>query len=197
MRLLASVFVFLFAGPPGLGSAFAQQRIATAPFETVGLSLAAVANVNRTGFHDLWHPGPGGEIAAAAPFYLGWVELGAERMSFDGRGDNPDYRAWFVFAGWGLDLGLLRRLRWEPGLRVGNYAMRFSGAAIPEDRRAESEFGAEAVSRVVWEFAPAWDLLLTGRYRAVLTDPGIRHAFAAVGVRRTFGTPRWLRDFLD
>ncbi|MBA3259356.1 MAG: hypothetical protein H0T68_07830, partial [Gemmatimonadales bacterium] len=163
----------------------------------IGLSLAAVANVNRTGFHDLWQPSPGGEIAAGAPFYLGRVELGAERMSFDGRGDTPDYRAWFVFAGWGLDVRLLRSLGWEPGVRVGNYAMRFSGAGIPDHRRAESELGAEAVSRIVWGFAPEWHLLLTGRYRAVLTEPGIRHALVDVGVRRTIGTPRWLRDFLD
>lgn len=118
-------------------------------------------------------------------------------MGFEGRNAAPDYRAWFVFFGWGLDVGLGRGLRWEPGLRVGSYSMRFDGAAIPDHRRTESELGTEALSRVAWGFAPAWHLLLAGRYRAVFTEPEIRHAYVALGVRRTFGAPRWLRDFLD
>jgi hypothetical protein len=193
----ATAAALLLAGLQDVNTGLAQQRATPAPFGTFSLSLAAVANVNRSGFHDLWDPGPGGEVAAGVPFYLGTVELGAERMSFDGRDTAPDYRAWFVFLGWGLDVGLLPALRWEPGLRVGSYSMGFDGPTIPQHRRTESELGTEAVSRVAWGFAPSWHLLLTGRYRAVFTEPEIRHAYVAVGVRRTFSAPRWLREFLD
>lgn len=185
----------LLSGTRGFGDAEAQQRVA--PFGTVSLSLAAAANVNRTGFHEFWEPGVGVEVAAAVPFYTGAVELGVERMSFDGSDAVPDYRGWFVFAGWGAGLDLARPVRWEPGVRIGSYAMRFSGADVAEDRRSESELGAEVVSRLAWRFAPAWDLLLAGRYRAVFTEPEIRHAFVALGARRTFSAPQWLRDFLD
>lgn len=187
--------VLLVAGTADAGFALAQQRIG--PFGTVSLSITVVANVNRTDFHDLWSPSAGGEVVAGTPFYLGQVELGADRMSFEGRAEAPDYHAWFFFVGWGADVRLLRTLRWEPGLRFGTYAMRFEAPGIPEHRRAESELGTEAVSRVAWGFAPAWHLLLTGRYRAVFTEPGIRHAYVAAGLRRTFAAPRWLRDFLD
>jgi hypothetical protein len=200
-RVLVSVgAVLLLAAFQRADLAFAQRigpALGSAPFATFSLALAAVANVNRTSFHDLWEPSAGGEIAAGTPFYLGAIELGAERMRFDGRGAAPDYRAWFFYLGWGVPVGLLRTLHWEPGLRIGSYSMRFDGPEIPDDRRTESELGAEAVSRLVWRFAPAWDLLLTGRYRAVFTEPEIRHAFVAAGVRRSFSAPRWLREFLD
>ncbi len=185
----------LLACTPGFRGAEAQQRVA--PFGTVSLSLAATANVNRTGFHEFWEPDVGVEVAAAAPFYAGAVELGVERMSFDGADAVPDYRGWFVYVGWGTGLNLVRQVRWEPGVRIGSYAMRFSGADVPEDRRSESELGTEIVSRLAWRFAPAWDLLLAGRYRVVFTEPEIRHAFAVLGARRTFSAPQWLRDFLD
>lgn len=188
------MWAIMLTAAPFRDTAQAQNRIAA--FGTIGVSLAVVANANRTGFHDLWRPAIGAELALAAPFYAGRVELGAERMKFAGRGDVPDYRAWFLFAGWGPDIGL-GPLRWEPGVRVGTYAMAFTGPGVPDDRRSESELGVEAVSHLAWAPLPAWQLVLTGRYRAVFTHPEIRHAFAAIGVRRTFLTPRWLRDFLD
>jgi hypothetical protein len=195
-RLLASIgAALLIAASPASEPLLAQRRVT--PFGTIDLSVSGVANVNRSGFHELWHPHAGGELAVGTPIYLGWVELGAERMSFDGQLDAPAYRAWFLSLGWGLRLSLLRTLRWEPGLRIGSYSMRFTGPGIAEDRRTESELGTEAVSRFAWGFAPAWHLLVTGRYRVVLTEPEIRHAYLALGVRRTFGAPRWLRDFLN
>lgn len=189
--------VLLLLGALASAPGRAQQQPAT-PFETIGLTLSVVDNVNRNRFHDYWSPNVGAELAAETPFYLGHIELGIEQVGFDARRpDVPGYRARYVFIGWGADVAPAAALRWRFGARLGNYGMRFDDESLPAYRRGESELGTDLATRLAWRVAPAWQLSVSGRYRVVLTEPRIRHAYLAAGVTRTFDSPRWLRDFLD
>lgn len=173
-----------------------QQR--PAPFETLGVTLAAVGNVNRNFFHETWGPGLGVAAAIELPFYAGHAELGAEQLTFDSRVSGvPGFRARYLFVGWGLETPVRRRFRWRNGLRLGSYMMRFEDESLPDHRRHESEVGLELGSRLGWSPIARWQFSVAGQYRLILTEPTIRHVYLTAGVTRTFGTPQWLRDFLD
>jgi len=173
-----------------------QQR--PAPFETLGVTLAAVGNLNRNSFHDTWDPGLGVAAAIELPFYAGHAELGGEQLTFDSRVPGvPGFRARYLVVGWGLETPVRRRFRWRNGLRLGSYMMRFDDESLPDDRRHESEVGLELGSRLGWSPVGRWQLSVAGQYRLILTEPTIRHVYLTAGVTRTFGTPQWLRDFLD
>ena len=174
----------------------AQQRIA--PFETVGVSLSLLSNVNRNSFHDVWRSGTGAELSLSSPFYAGTVEAGLDQLSFDARfADVPGFRSRFYFLGWRLGIVRRRSIRWHAGARLGSFTMRFDADSLPDYRRSENELGTELASQVGWLPVPSWELSFSGRYRTILTEPRIRHVNLAVSLTRDFRTPRWLRDFLD
>jgi len=173
----------------------AQER--AAPFETIGVSVSLVANVNRNAFHATWRSGAGAELGLASPFYAGTVELGIDQAGFESRTPGvPDFRSRFIFLGWHAGVAS-RSLRWSAGGRLGPYTMRFDDSSLPDYRRHENELGTELVSRLGWRPAAPWELAFSARYRTVLTEPRLRHVNLAFTATRDFRTPRWLRDFLD
>jgi len=169
-----------------------------APFETIGVSLSLVGNVNRNSFHDIWRPGAGAELHLSAPFYAGTIEAGADQLSFESLlPEVPGFRSRFIFVGWRL--GLLRQasIRWSAGARLGTYAMRFDADSLPDYRQSENELGSELATQLGWRPMRAWELAVSARYRTVLTQPRIRHMNLALTLTRDLRAPRWLRDFLD
>ena len=174
----------------------AQQR--AAPFESITLGLSVVRNAGRNSFHEQWSPRTGVGVRAEMPFYAGVAEAGVEQLGFRSRtAAVPGFTGRYYFVGWGMELAPAARLVLSPGLRVGNYAMRFDDPALPDGRRNESEIALELVSRASWRAGARWRAAVSGHYRVILTEPRIRHLNLTAGVARTFKTPAWLRDFLD
>ena len=174
----------------------AQHR--PAAFETIGISVSVLANVNRNSFHDIWQPGTGAELRLSAPFYAGTVEAGVDQLSFESEAVAvPGFRSRFIFIGWGLHVVRQAPIRWSAGARLGTYTMHFDDNTLPDYRRSENELGTELTTQVGWRFTPAWEAAISGRFRTVLTEPRIRHLNVAVTLTRDLRTPRWLRDFLN
>jgi hypothetical protein len=181
--------------------AFAVQATALeaqqsrAAFDTLTIAINAVANVNRNIFHDYWEPRPGLEIQFATPFYLGVGEAGVHYAGFAGRGpEQPDFATLFVYVGWGYEWPIAQRIAWYNGLRAGTLIMVFD---LPEELSEEQELGLALNSQLRYRFAGAWALSLAARYRIVFTRERLKYAFLAAGVSRSFGTPRWLWEFLN
>ena len=180
------------APPP----AVAQDRPGL--YETIDLTLTVLGDVNRGTLHRYWSPGPAFGIGAALPFYLGTIEAGAQYAHPEARrGDVPGFRSLLVYAGWGGTRRLGPRLRAGGGLRVGVMAMRFDGDTIPAFRRRESELAVAARADLRWTPRGPWFAEAAVTYQSVLTRHHIEQVFLSAGLGRRFGTPRWLRDFLD
>jgi len=174
----------------------AQAR--PAPFETIDLGLTLLADLNRGALHRYWSPGPGVGAGATMPFYLGSVEAGVQYAHPEAlRDDVPGFRSLFFYAGWGGGHELGNGFRAGGGLRVGLLAMRFDGDSLPDSRRRESELGVALRAALRWTPSGAWFTEAAVSYQSILTHHRMEQVFLSAGLGRRFGTPRWLRDFLD
>jgi hypothetical protein len=174
----------------------AQAR--SAPFETLDLSVALLADINHGTLNRYWSPGPAFAVGVALPFYLGTVETGMQYAHPKAlRGDVPGFRSLFIYAGWGGGYDLGRRLRAGAGVRVGVQAMRFDGDSLPAFRRRESELGVAARAGMRWAPVGPWFLETSATYQSILTRPRMEQVFLSAGLGRRFRTAAWLRDFLD
>ena len=193
MRYAIRLFLcFHFAALP----AAAQAR--PAPFATLDLGLTVLADVNHGALQRWWSPGPALGIALATPFYLGSVELGLQYAHPSSRrGDVPGFRSLYVYAGWGGRRNLGVGLAAGGGLRVGLMGMRFDGDTLPRGRANESELGVAGRVALRWTPADPWFAETSVSYQSVLTRPRMEQVFLAAGIGRRFGTPAWLREFLD
>lgn len=190
---LASLVVSLALLPPGLS---AQRR--SPPFETVDLSLTLLADVSEGSLHRYWSPGLAFAAGAALPFYLGTMETGIQYAHPDAKGDDvPGFRSLFLFAGWGGGHELGGGIELAGGLRVGIMALRFDGDTIPAFRRNESELGVAGRLALRWRPRAPWFLESSVVYQSILTRVRMEQAFLSLGLGHRFGTPPWLRDFLD
>lgn len=190
------VLLVALALAPAAARLPAQSR--PAPFETLDVCLAVLADVNHGALHRWWSPGPAVGVGATTPFHLGSLELGFQYAHPTAhRDDVPGFRSLFLYAGWGGGHGLGRGLTAGGGLRVGVMAMRFDGDTLPDDRRRESELGLAGRATLRWMPAGAWFGEASVSYQSVLTVPRMEQVFLAAAVGRRFATPAWLRDFLD
>lgn len=164
-------------------------------FDTLTIAVHAVANVNRNEFHDYWEPRPGLEIQFTTPFYLGTGEAGVHYAGFEAKHpEQPDFTTLFVYLGWGYEWSIVERLGWYNGLRTGSFIMVFDS---PEERLSEQEFAFAFNSQARYRLTGRWALEIAARYRIVFTHERLRYVFLAAGISHSFGTPQWLRDFLD
>jgi hypothetical protein len=170
----------------------------TEAFDWVEIRMAGAQNVNRNFLHEFWTPDPGGEFSVATPFYFGYAEFGGayHRYRMD-HADVPDFDAVLVYAGWGLDLEVARRLRLEAGLRAGNYRMSFDDKDIPfAGVRHESELALLVNARVALRpVGPVW-LYVGGSYMKVFTFLRLNLWYASAGLSMRLHSPDWLKDFL-
>lgn len=193
MRLL---FLLVLAASFSPHFVLAQSR--PAPFETFDFSLTLLADVNHGRLHRYWSPGPAFGAGVALPFYLGAVETGVQYAHPEAlRGDVPGFRSLFIYAGWGGGHDLGRGLRAVGGLRVGMLAMRFDGDSLPTFRRRESELGIAARAALRWTIRPPWFVESSVTYQSVFTRHHMEQVFLSAALGRRFGTPAWLREFLD
>jgi hypothetical protein len=169
-----------------------------APFETLDLGLAVLADVNRGALHRWWSPGPAVAVGVTTPFHLGSLELGLQYAHPTAhRDDVPGFRSLFVYAGWGGGQDLGGGVTAGGGIRVGVMAMRFDGDTLPDDRTRESELGVAGRAALRWMSAGAWFGEAAVSYQSVFTHRRMEQVFLAAGIGRRFATPAWLRDFLD
>jgi len=174
----------------------AQAR--ASPFETIDVGLTFLADVNNGLLHRYWSPGPALGAGVALPFYLGSVETGVQYAHPSAlRGDVPGFRSLFIYAGWGGGHDLGSGVLAGGGLRAGLLAMRFDGDSLAAFRRRESELGIAARATVRWMPRGAWFTEASVIYQSILTHHRMEQVFLSAGFGRRFGTPAWLRDFLD
>ena len=192
------LLLLLLLALAALPAAAQARRSPSVPFGTISLSLAGAVIAERSANLDPWDASPGPEVRALFPFYAGSVELGASQSSFDSRSDAvPGFRARFVFIGWGVDARPLSRLTWRTGARLGVYDLQFDDESLPDYARSENEVATELVSELGFDLGRRWSVLGGAGGRVVLTRPRMRQLTLTIGLRRTFDSPEWLRDFLD
>ncbi len=171
--------------------------VAAQPFETVEVGLGGVGTFAGAPFADFWEPGPGAEVWAETPFYLGQVRLGGSVTGYGAVGDEtvPEFVAFYTFAEWGVGTALPGGVRVAPGVRVGLLNMRFD-TDDPAAVRSEAELTAGFDLRASVAVAAGWRLTASGSAVRVFTAERIDLRLVQVGVSRTFRTPGWLREFL-
>lgn len=193
MRLLSLLVLAVVPSPSVLS---AQAR--PSAFETMDVSLALLADVNQGLLHRHWSPGPAFGAGVTLPFYLGTVETGVQYAHPEAlRGGVPGFRSLFIYAGWGGGHELGGGVRAGGGLRVGMLAMRFDGDSLAAFRRRESELGLAARATLRWMPRGPWFTEASVIYQSILTHHPMEQVFLSAGFGRRFGTPEWLRDFLD
>lgn len=164
-------------------------------FETIDLRVHLAANVVRNAIHRYWNADPSLELGLEMPFYLGNVEAGLHYGRFKARGpEQPDFTSLFPFLGWGLAWRITPRLVGYAGGRIGDFLTLFDTQG---SNQLEQELGLGLVSSLSYRVAGRWSVAVSFRHRTVFTEERIRLNFVAVGLSRSFHTPKWLRDFLD
>ena len=169
------------------------------PFETVEVGLGGVRTFADAPFTDFWDPGPGAEVWAELPFYVGRIRFGeavAWHRAWSEVGEAvPDFVSFYTYAGWGVGVTLPGGLRVTPGLRVGLLNMRFDTDG-PAAVRSEAELTAGLDVRASVPVAAGWQLTASGTAVRVFTAERIDLRLVQVGISRTFRTPDWLREVL-
>lgn len=180
----------------GLGLLLCCAPALAQPFETLEVGLSGTGTVADAPFAEFWGAGPGAEVWAATPFYLGELRLGMAGSWHEAADDTvPDFAAFYTFAGWGIGVTLPGGARVVPGLRVGIFNMRFDtddSASV----RSEAELTAGFDLRASVPIGPHWRLTAGGSVVRMFTAERIDFRLVQVGVSRTFRTPEWLRAFL-
>jgi hypothetical protein len=191
-RLLAPLVLTVAATSAGL----AQSR--PSAFETLDLRMTVLADVSHGTLHRYWSPGPAVAAGVAMPFYFGTIEAGAQYAHPGAlRNDVPGFRSLFVYTGWGGERVLGSGMRAGAGVRLGVMAMRFDGDTLPAFRRRESELGVAVRATLRWMPRGSWFAESSLTYQSILTHHRMEQVFVSAGLGRRFGTPAWLRDFLD
>lgn len=168
------------------------------PWETVELGLTAALDLADGELHRFWDPGPTLGAQATFPFNWGFVEAGVHRSTYRARAaGQPSFASWFVFAGWSAEARLVPRVRWRNGLRLGMSAMRFDDDAIAPEARRETELAGSLVSTLHVAAGGRWTAQLGIAYHEIFTSVPVRQVLLGAGASYRFGTPSWLRDFLD
>ena len=178
--------------PPA--SAAAQRA---EPFSRIELSVAGTARVNEDGLDEYWRTLPGGLLRAATPFYLGSVAVAVQVIPFQPVPGIYELDALTVGVEWNGERRLWRGSRASAGILVGNATFKFHEQETRIFLIEESEFlaGMQAVVRT--RVTHNVDVLVTARHQKIFTHIPIHLTFAGAGVEYAFGTPRWLRAFLE
>ncbi len=195
IRLSLLVGILTAVGLPALQASHAQSP---EPFAWVEFRLGGAQNVNRNFLHTFWKPGIGGEFSMATPFYLGYAEFGGAYHRY--RVDQPAVPAFgavLLYAGWGLDVEVVQRLRFESGLRVGNYRMTFDDEDVPfAGVKNESELALLVNARVALRPAGPVSVYVGGSYTKVYTFLRLNLWYVSAGLSYRLHSPEWLKEFL-
>lgn len=168
------------------------------PFDRVGVALQGVASFGDGDFDDYWDAGRGVSLDAATPFYAGDLSAAIRFIHNDALSGSgtPALNAWGLWAGWWMGRNVTASLRVSLGASLGITQWHFPDADNDSLLR-ESEIGAEAGARIGWSFTPQWGVVLAGSLQRTYTNDRIDNALVSMGVVRTFGTPGWLRGWLE
>ena len=190
----AHILILAVLASPGVATGADKTK----PFETFTLSAAYLTDVTRNSFYDFWTPTDGGRIQFETPFYLGVVQLGFHLYQNDSDSVTvPSFLSFFLYIGWGYELGLPAGLEWVNGFRFGDFHVEFDDDSIQEEVRTESELGVSLYTEMRWFATERWSLRVNAEYRTIYTHRRIDMAFVGVGLGRTFDSPGWLREFFD
>jgi len=171
----------------------AQQR--PEPFSTITLSVAGTQNLNRNFLHTFWKPGTGAEGRFSTPFYLGFVEVGGALHRYRADGDVPDFDALLLYAGWGLGADVVRQVRVEGSVRVGNYRMTFDDNTFA-GVRTESELALMAQARLSLRPVGPVSFFAAGSYLQAYTFVRLKLWYASAGLSVRLRSPGWLQEVL-
>jgi hypothetical protein len=187
--------VFLASVNVALAPSSAQAQEPEEAFETLDLGVHIVRNVSRSAVHEFWDTGTGLETSVSTTFYAGAIQFGARYAPHAGRRlEYPDFSAWYLYGGWSYDVSLPHGFTWQSGFRIGLFIMNFD-SDVPNNK--ESELGTTLQTGLAYSVTPKWSLDVSGRYQLVFTHERLRYGLFALGVRRSFTTPHWLRWFFE
>ena len=108
--------------------------------------------------------------------------------------EQPDFTSLYIYLGWGYELALYRRLSWYNGFRIGSFLMRFD---VTSGNKTEQELALALNTGLRYPIAGRWSAALSTRYQVVYTHERIQLVYITAGLGRSFGMPRWLKEFLD
>lgn len=170
---------------------------AAQPFDSLEVGVSGLTTFGGAPYTDFWDPGPGVEVRAATPFYVGEVALGVAVSQQRARAgaDVPGYLALYPYASWGYAVALPGGVRLTPGLRAGLYAMWFDVDDVSSVRR-EAELAAGAEVRLSVPVGRGWRVNASGAALRLYTAERIELGVVHLGLSRAFATPRGLGDFL-
>ena len=168
-----------------------------AAFSKMHLELRALANVAEDDFHSFWDHGRGGEALIETPFYRGHARLGLAVMPFHSATDEvPDFRSFFLYAGWGKAWTLPANLSVFTGLDAGSFAMRFSADTPGRTNSNETEVALRLNARLTYTLGDRWRLHLGASRQTVFTFKRFHLTFLSAGIGYTLKTPPWLVEVL-
>ena len=191
-RFAAALLLGVALLPP---AGAAAQR--AEPFSRIELSAVGTARLNRDGLDEYWRTLPGGLVRAATPFYLGSVALAVQAIPFEPVPGVYDLDALTVALEWNGEARLWRGTRASAGVQVGNATFKFHEQETRIFLQEESEFLAGVQAAVRTRVTHNVGVLVTARHQRIFTHIPVRLTFAGAGVEYAFGTPRWLRGFLE
>ncbi len=168
-------------------------------FHTLNIGLNLVVNTNRNIFHQYWQPNTGFELYIGSPFYYGNIQIGFHYLPFSGkRIQQTSFNSLYFYLHWEKEWNFLRSLHCSIGGRIGFFQMYFDREFpdIDEQLVKEQEFATGLCSSLCYSLSSKWRIYVNGVFLKIYTYKEIRHTYFSIGIRWTFHTPKWLRNFL-
>ena len=168
------------------------------PFDSSTITLDLVSNINKNDFHNFWEPKTGFELDGRTDFYIGMLELGFTYNKNKSKSiDQPDYNSIFSYIGFGFNYKITKSLSNYTGFRVGNYYMDFDDELIHSELKSEHELGIGFNTSLQYSFIKKYALNLSLEHQKIFTYKRIYLWSVSAGVNYSFGTPKWLKEFLQ
>jgi len=168
-------------------------------FESFSIGIDLLANVNSNQFHEYWDSKYGVEGFFSAPFYFGYIQLGASYMSFTGKSSSqPNFKSYLFYLQWGYKFVLISNFDLFINALIGIYQMNFdeSSTVVSPGQLTEREFSAGLSTSLTYSISNSWRININARYIRIFTHTQINLIFISAGITKSFSSPDWLKDFL-
>jgi hypothetical protein len=167
-------------------------------YSKINLEINFLQNKPSEFLNRYWHSKYGLQGLVSTPFYLGKVHAGVTYYSFNGREEKyPDFKGFFIFAGWGKDIMLPLKIIFCSSIRGGTFLMHFNVDSLSAFINYESEFAVNLNAALKFPLTNFLRLNLGGEFTEVFLHNRIKLLTAFGGLEYSFPSPAWLKEFFE
>jgi len=192
LKNIAGMFLFLLCFA-NFKSIAAQEAFSKLTFGVNILRTEPDENFNR-----YWNSDLGFEARFETPFYFGDLQAGGLLLPFNSKNvEQPDFKGYYIFLGWGKKVNLPLRLFFYSSLKAGSFIMNFNLDSLGSTQQVESELGLSLKGGLGINIFSSVQAYTGVEAFRVFTRHKLSFILFSAGLTYTFETPVWIKGFLE